>query len=108
MDSWGFRPPLGTRGVRLGVALAAVLALLALALPAAVMASSHAKRTTKHARVVHKKHAFKIPKRGELDCNGYSRVQHVVRRSFACADVAGRSHVSNDWVWNNRFHDNGH
>jgi hypothetical protein len=108
MDSWVFRPPLGTRGVRLGVALAAVLALFALVLPGAVMASSHAKGHTSHKRAHQKKHAFKIPARGLLDCNGFSRRQHVLKHSLACTDIGGKRGISNDFVWNSRFHDNGH
>jgi hypothetical protein len=108
MDSWVFRPTLGTRGKRLGVALAATLALLAFVLPGAVLASSHAKGRAKHATVHHKAKAFKIPKRGFLDCNGFSRRQRAIKHSLACADIGGKPGISNDWVWNSRFHDNGH
>ena len=105
MDSWGSHPLSGHRGARLGIALAAVLALLAFALPGAVLASGHSKgHSTKHAR----KPAFTIPKRGELDCNGFSIRQRSVRRTMSCADIGAKRGVVNDHIWNNRFHDNGH
>ncbi|MEA2146925.1 MAG: hypothetical protein QOG59_2512, partial [Solirubrobacteraceae bacterium] len=87
------------RGRPLVLAFGCALGLAAVLAPASALAAKH--RVT-HRRVVH------IHRFGELDCNGFSRRQHVIKRTIPCADIAGKRGVSNDWVWNNRFHDNGH
>jgi len=47
------------------------------------------------------------PKRGTLDCNGYSPVQKPLR-GFECTDIHGIRGVNNANTWNGRFYDNGH
>jgi hypothetical protein len=96
-------------GARFRVAwlVLALSAALAVALPASAMASTH-RHAVRHARH-HARHIrhFKAHKKGELDCNGVSRVQHSITLKLLCTDIRGLSGVSNDWVWNSRFFDNG-
>jgi hypothetical protein len=92
-------------GVRLTIALASALAMLAVLAPGGALAATHHSR---HVTRTHHKRAYHIRKRGELDCNGYSRRQHAVRRSMACTDIRGQKHRTTDWTWNGRFFDNGH
>ncbi|MGA8014474.1 MAG: hypothetical protein WCB85_00970, partial [Candidatus Dormiibacterota bacterium] len=43
---------------------------------------------------------------GELDCNGYSPVQHPLR-AMSCTDIRGFAGVDNANTWGGRFYDNG-
>src|SRR5947209_5261770 len=92
-----------SRSRPLALVFGCALALVALLAPAQAMAAKHrvTHRTT-HRRVVH------IRRFGELDCNGFSRRQHAIKRTIPCADIGGKRGISNDWMWNSRFHDNGH
>ncbi len=45
---------------------------------------------------------------GELDCNGYSPIQHVVKPTLPCTDIRGLSGVANANTWGGRFYDNSH
>jgi len=78
-----------------------LVGVLALALgPGQAFAAKH--RTAKHRTVHHKIRRF-----GELDCNGFSPRQHAVKRTIPCADIRGKR-GTNNFIWNSRFHDNGH
>ena len=87
------------RGRPLALAFGCALGLAAVLAPASALAAKH--RAT-HRRVV------RIHRFGELDCNGFSRRQHAIKLTIPCADIGAKRGVSNDWVWNSRFHDNGH
>src|SRR5437588_6582513 len=87
------------RPIVLGFACAlGLLAALALA-PGQAFGAKH--RTTHH-KAVH------IRRFGELDCNGFSRRQHAIKRTIPCADIRGKRGVTNNFIWHSRFHDNGH
>jgi hypothetical protein len=84
-------------------ALSLLLAMEAatIAAPAAVAAG---------ARVQPKTVGFVYPPShvaGNLDCNGYSPMQHTILPPIACTDVKGAP-VENANVWGGRFYDNGH
>ncbi|HJS96371.1 MAG TPA: hypothetical protein VJ741_19045 [Solirubrobacteraceae bacterium] len=53
-------------------------------------------------------HGATVPAVGELDCNGYSPIQHALHSTAACTDVRGFAGVTNANNWNSRFFDNGH
>ncbi|HZU40848.1 MAG TPA: hypothetical protein VE992_07335, partial [Solirubrobacteraceae bacterium] len=91
--------------MRLVLVLAAAVAIFAMLVPGQALASGHAKR---HVRHVRRHHHFVIHRRGELDCNGYSRRQRALKGSMWCTDIRGLRGVSNDWSWHSRFFDNGH
>jgi hypothetical protein len=44
---------------------------------------------------------------GELDCNGYSPIQHPIKSTMACTDVRGFAGVDNAHNQDGRFYDNG-
>jgi hypothetical protein len=44
--------------------------------------------------------------RGELDCNGFSKVQKPLK-AMECTDIRGAKKAT-PWTWNGRFYDNGH
>ena len=46
--------------------------------------------------------------RGELDCNGFSKVQKPLRGTMNCTDIRGISGKGNSNSWDGRFYDNGH
>jgi hypothetical protein len=48
-----------------------------------------------------------VPKRGTLDCNGFSPVQAKMA-PFNCTDIRGFGQVDNQNTWGGRFYDNGH
>jgi hypothetical protein len=50
--------------------------------------------------------AFKPAARGELDCNGFSPVQKVLR-AMNCTDIRGIEGVDNRNTWSGKFYDNG-
>jgi hypothetical protein len=52
-----------------------------------------------HANVAHAR-ALLFPATGELDCNGYSKIQRPLKRNFPCADITGHN--------GERGEDNGH
>jgi hypothetical protein len=91
------------RGRPLALAFGCALGLAAVLAPASALAAKH--------RVTHRathRHVVRIHRFGELDCNGFSRRQHAIKRTIPCADIGAKRGVSNDWIWNSRFHDNGH
>jgi hypothetical protein len=45
---------------------------------------------------------------GELDCNGFSKVQKSVRPTMNCTDIRGIPGKGNKNSWDGRFYDNGH
>src|SRR5579871_2553730 len=51
--------------------------------------------------------AFKPAARGELDCNGFSPVQKILR-AMSCTDIRGIQGVDNPNTWSGKFFDNGH
>ncbi len=44
---------------------------------------------------------------GELDCNGYSKIQRSLR-NMTCTDIKGILGVDNKNTWGGKFYDNGH
>src|SRR6202035_318394 len=44
---------------------------------------------------------------GNLDCNGYSKIQRTILPPLACTDIRGGP-GDNENVWAGRFYDNGH
>ena len=44
---------------------------------------------------------------GNLDCNGFSKIQKTILPPIACTDVRGAPKATR-YTWNNRFYDNGH
>jgi hypothetical protein len=46
--------------------------------------------------------------RGELDCNGFSKVQKPVRGTMNCTDIRGIPGKGNANSWDGKFYDNGH
>jgi hypothetical protein len=89
------------RSAVLAFALAAALSLLFSGI-ATAKSTARGTHRAKSARVL------KPHKRGELDCNGYSRTQKSVRRAALCTDVQGVKGAHNRNTWNGRFIDNGH
>ncbi len=78
---------------RLTLTLVAAVVLAAIALPLAVTGvGAHAAAGTNPT--------FKFASSGEMDCNGYSKIQQSIKKTMACTDPHGYE--------NSRFYDNGH
>src|SRR5689334_17101047 len=71
-----------------------VLSLVMVALVSLSLAVSTLHPVTAHAA------GPQFAPRGELDCNGYSKIQQPIKRNFPCADLTG--------LHGERGEDNGH